>query len=137
MTGDPGGRHEEPRSLFGWGDPPDWAIRLIQMVQQVLNNQKKILTNQGVAMSLTTDLQDQVASIQTTAHELVGEGGVIIAALNDLAAKAKNTGSVSDADVQAAVTAANEANTQLQGQLAALHSAVQATDPSVEPPPAA
>lgn len=136
MTSTPDGRHEAPQSLFGWGDPPGWAVHLTQMIQQVLNNQQKILKSLGEEMSLTTDLQDQIAAIQSTADEIVAEDGNVFAAIKDLASKAQG-GSVSDADVQAVLAVANDANTKLQAELAKMHSTVQAADPSVEPPPAA
>lgn len=67
---------------------------------------------------------DQMAAI----NDLKAEDGVIIAALDDLAAKASRTGSVSDAEVQAAVDS-------VRAEIDRVHTAVTKDDPGMVPPP--
>lgn len=71
-------------------------------------------------MALSDDLKAQVAALQA-------EDGVIIAALNDLKSKAVG-GTVTDADVQAAIDA-------IKAEIANVDATVQATDPTPAPPP--
>lgn len=68
---------------------------------------------------------DQIAAI----NDLKSEDGVIIAALDDLAAKAAQTGSVSDADVQASIAS-------VRSEIDRIHAAVTKDDPGVLPTPA-
>lgn len=59
--------------------------------------------------------------------DLKAEDGVIISALDDLAAKASQTGSVSDADVQASIAG-------VRAEIDRIHAAVTKDDPGVLPP---
>lgn len=69
---------------------------------------------------------DQRAAIE----DLKSEDGVIIAALDDLKAKSSSAGSVSDADVQAAID-------NIRTEIDRVHSTVLADDPGVVPAPPA
>lgn len=68
---------------------------------------------------------DQRAAID----DLKAEDGVIIAAFKDLAAKAAQTGSVSDTDVQASIDA-------IRAEIDRVHAEVTADDPGAIPAPA-
>lgn len=74
-------------------------------------------------MALVDDLKTAVAALQA-------EDGIVIAALNDLLAKSKTNGSVSDVDVQAAVDA-------VKAEVGKLGATVTADDPGVNPAPPA
>lgn len=67
---------------------------------------------------------DQRAAID----DLKAEDGVIIAALDDLAAKASSAGSVSDADVQSAIDS-------IRSEIDRVHASVTQDDPGVVPAP--
>ncbi len=73
-------------------------------------------------MALSDDLKTQITALQA-------EDGIVVQALNDLLSKSKSAGSVSDADVQAAVDA-------VKGEISNLDAAVVSDDPSAEPTPA-
>lgn len=73
-------------------------------------------------MALSQDLSDQVSALQA-------EDGIVISTLNDLATKASQNGSVTDADVQAAVDA-------IKTEVSNLSTAVTTDDPSTPPAPA-
>ena len=67
--------------------------------------------------------------VRSAVEDLKSENGVIISALDDLAAKASQQGSVSDADVQAAVA-------DIRTEIDRVHAAVVADDPGSVTPPA-
>jgi hypothetical protein len=90
-------------------------------ISEILRVVRLILQRQETQMALA---DDQRAAID----DLKAEDGVIIAALDDLAAKASRTGSVSDADVQAAVDS-------IRSEIDRVHAAVTTDDPSVAPAP--
>lgn len=69
---------------------------------------------------------DQMAAI----NDLKSEDGVIVAALDDLAAKASSAGSVSDAEVQGAIDS-------IRSEIDRVHAAVTQDDPGVLPTPPA
>jgi hypothetical protein len=91
-------------------------------ISEILRGVRLILQRQETQMALA---DDQRAAID----DLKAEDGVIIAALDDLAAKASRTGSVSDADVQAAVDG-------IRSEIDRVHAAVTTDDPDVAPAPA-
>ncbi|MGH3783486.1 MAG: hypothetical protein ACRDRO_23415 [Pseudonocardiaceae bacterium] len=99
----------------GEDDPPWWAQRLLQL-------SGRILKEQGDEMALLDDLNAGVAALTT-------EAGEVVAVVQDLATKAANQGSVSDADVQAALAS-------IATSVTAMHSQVVASDPGVVPTPA-
>lgn len=68
---------------------------------------------------------DQRAAID----DLKAEDGLIILALDDLAAKAAQTGSVSDTDVQSAIDG-------VKAEIDRIHAAVTKDDPGAIPAPA-
>ena len=68
---------------------------------------------------------DQIAAL----NDLKDADGVIIGALDDLASKASQQGSVSDTDVQAAIDT-------VRGEIDRIHAAVAQDDPGMVPPPA-
>jgi hypothetical protein len=92
-------------------------------ISEVLRGVRKILRNQEIQMALA---DDQRAAID----DLKSEDGVIIAALDDLAAKASSAGSVSDADVQAAIDG-------IRSEIDRVHAAVTKDDPGAVPTPPA
>lgn len=67
---------------------------------------------------------DQRAAID----DLKAEDGLIISALDDLATKASQTGSVSDTDVQAAIDG-------VKSEIDRIHAAVTKDDPGAVPTP--
>jgi ACT domain-containing protein len=90
-------------------------------VSEILRGVRKVLRNQEIQMALA---DDQRAAID----DLKAEDGAIIAALKDLAAKAAQTGSVSDTDVQASIDA-------IRAEIDRVHAEVTADDPGVVPAP--
>jgi hypothetical protein len=92
-------------------------------VSEILRGVRKVLRNQEIQMALA---DDQRAALD----DLKAEDGVIVAALDDLAAKASQTGSVSDADVQAAIDG-------IRGEIDRVHAAVVKDDPGAVPAPPA
>lgn len=118
MTDNEGGRYEALSSGL-IANPPDWAMQLQWSVQAVHNDVRQILRKQVQQVALSDDLKAQITALQN-------EDGVIIAALNDLKAKAAG-GTVSDTDVQAAID-------QIKAELSRVDEVVQVDDPSVEPP---
>lgn len=91
-------------------------------ISELLRDVKKILRNQEKQMALA---DDQVAAL----NDLKAEDGVIIGALDDLATKASQAGSVSDADVQASIDT-------VRAEIDRIHAAVTQDDPGVLPTPA-
>jgi hypothetical protein len=103
--------------VFSFGD----LAQLPANVSEILRGVRKILRNQETQMSLA---DDQRAAIE----DLKAEDGVIIAALDDLAAKASSAGSVSDAEVQASIDS-------IRSEIDRIHTAVVTDDPDVTTPP--
>ncbi len=89
-------------------------------ISEILRGVRKILQKQEMQMALA---DDQRAALD----DLKAEDGVIIAALDDLATKASNAGSVSDADVQAAIA-------NVRTEIDRIHAAVVQDDPGAVPP---
>jgi hypothetical protein len=115
---------------------PYWAVQLTQLVRQVLANQAKIITSIGAQVALTDDLKAAITALTSEVTALVTEDGIVVTALTDLLAKAQQQGgSVSDTDVQGALTAVQEATASIQAQVAQVDAAVQADDPGAEPQP--
>ena len=92
-------------------------------VSEILRGVRKLLRNQEVSMALADDQRQAI-------EDLKAEDGIIIAALDDLANKASSAGSVSDAEVQAAVDS-------IRSEIDRVHSAVMTDDPDVVPAPPA
>lgn len=92
------------------------AEKLDTLIREVSNLNRKV----NAQMALTDDMKAAVTA-------LVAEEGVVASVLSDLAAKASQQGSVSDADVQAAVA-------QINSSVADLTAAAVAADPTFVPP---
>lgn len=115
---------EEQRSI-SLGSTLTELASLPSKISEILRVVQLILRRQETQMALA---DDQRAAID----DLKAEDGVIVAALDDLKAKAdaSPTGTVSDADVQSAIDG-------IRAEIDRVHAAVTADDPSVIPAPPA
>lgn len=115
---------EEQRSI-SLGSTLTELASLPSKISEILRVVQLILRRQETQMALA---DDQRAAID----DLKAEDGVIVAALDDLKAKAdaSPTGTVSDADVQASIDS-------IRAEIDRVHAAVTADDPSVIPAPPA
>jgi TolA-binding protein len=107
--------------------PPRWAIPMIQKVDSVHDMVRhlhelahQLLKNQEKQMALADDLVQRIQNVETT-------DATAVSILKDLAAKAAQAGSVSDATIQDAIARLDAANQGLSDESSA-------DDPNVTPP---
>jgi TolA-binding protein len=112
----------QPRQI-SIGSTLNELATLPSKISEILRGVRLILQRQETQMALA---DDQRAALD----DLKSEDGVIISALDDLAAKASRTGSVSDADVQSAIDG-------IRSEIDRVHAAVATDDPGALPTPPA
>jgi len=92
-------------------------------VSEILRGIRKILHNQEVQVADIDDLRQAVADLQA-------EDGLIIAGLDDLAAKVNSGGTVTSADIQAV-------KDNVRAEVNRLQTALTTDDPGITPAPPA
>lgn len=113
------------------GYTPGWAVSLHTMIRKVLRQQEEMMTQ---ANALTQEVADALTALQTKVDALKAEDSIVVTEIQALAAKAQSQGSVSDADVQAAVDAIHAKVADIQTEIDTVTAAATAAQPPAPNP---